>query len=113
MKILKNLITVIKPEERFFCKKYCFILFYLIIYIIKLIKLIFGSHFGVDDLPLVGFLIVLDVVLGNWGVDGMNRDVQVINNRIDLFSRTPDHLVVSETNLLEGCTSDPFLQNEC
>jgi uncharacterized membrane protein YecN with MAPEG domain len=59
-----------------------------------LINLLDLSHFGVDYFTFVGLFVIEDVVFGNWGINGLHRQIKALDNVVDFISRNFYQLVV-------------------
>lgn len=43
-----------------------------------------SSHLGINDLAFMGLLVVEDIVLGDWGIYGLNWQIEAFNNVIHI-----------------------------
>lgn len=68
------------------------------------------SHFGVDYFTFVGLFVIEDVVFGNWGVNGLNREIKAFDNVVNFISRNFYQLIVLMMEGLSEIGADPLLE---
>lgn len=67
------------------------------------------SHFGVDYFTFVGLFVIEDVVFGDWGINGLHREIKALDNVIDFISRNLYQLIVLLREGLREVGTDPLL----